>query len=200
MEKLIYRTKTAVTQTNLNSTAMLEWNNFLPTNQTWPELKLHFTEAYDLRIRTGGGGTKGTNGYHAGFNAYDDGDDSLASIQASIHNQMQSLQLANNATSQATNDSISALTAETRQLSAALLATQQQLAMFTRGGPPALGAGWPATTAAAPPGIPQYIQPAAPYDYGTGRGGPNFIPTAYMHNNFSLNCSSVRRLGNRLDS
>ena len=171
MEQMIYKAKTAVMRTGLYPTAMLEWNNFLPANQTWPELKLHFTEAYDLRIRTGGGGTTGANGYHAGFNAYDDDDDSLASIQASIHNQMQSLQLANNATSQATNDSISALTAETRQLSAALLATQQQLAMFTRGGPPALGSGWPATTAAAPPGIPQYIQPAVPYDYGTGRGG-----------------------------
>ena len=126
MEQMIYKAKTAVMRTGLYPMAMLEWNNFLAANQTWPEFKLHFTEVYDMRIRTGGGGTTGTNGYHAGFNACDDDDDSLASIQASIHNQIQSLQLANNSTSQATNDSISALTAETRQLSAALLATQQQ--------------------------------------------------------------------------
>ena len=52
MSQLIYKAKTAVMQTNPYSTAMLEWNNFLPNNQTWTELKLHFTETYDLCVRT----------------------------------------------------------------------------------------------------------------------------------------------------
>ena len=48
MEQVIYKAKTTVMQTNLYPTAMLKWNNFLPTNQIWPELWLHFTDAYDL--------------------------------------------------------------------------------------------------------------------------------------------------------
>ena len=54
--------------------------------------------------------------------------------------QLQQVQLAKNTSAQATNDSVSALTVETRELHAALLQTQQQLAMFTRaldGAPPA---------------------------------------------------------------
>ena len=52
MQQLIYKAKTAVMRTNLYPTTMLTWNNFFPTNQTWPKLKLHFTEAYDIRVRT----------------------------------------------------------------------------------------------------------------------------------------------------
>ncbi len=73
-----------------------------------------------------------------------------------------------NATSQATNDSISALTAETRQLSAALLAMQQQLAMFTRSVPAEAG-GWPAVPAYVAPAAAAGIPPVAPA--GRGRRG-----------------------------
>ena len=151
MEQLLDKAKSAIQRTGFYSTAMLEWNAILPVNATWTEFKLHFTEAYDNRLRTGAG-TTAQGGYHGAFNAADDDDDSLASIQASLQQSITNMHLSNNATSQATNDSISALTAKTRQLSAALLATQQQLAMFTRAAPAAAG-GWPA--------VPAYIAPAA---------------------------------------
>ena len=54
--------------------------------------------------------------------------------------QLQQVQLANNTSAQATNDSVSALTVDTQELYAPLLQTQQQLAMFIRvpaGAPPA---------------------------------------------------------------
>ena len=46
--------------------------------------------------------------------------------------QLQHVQLANNTSAQATNDSVYALTVDTRELCAALVQTQQQLEMFTR--------------------------------------------------------------------
>ena len=60
--------------------------------------------------------------------------------------QLQQVQLANNTSAQATNDSVSELTVEAQELYAALLKTQQQLAMFTRapsGTPPATPQTWP---------------------------------------------------------
>ena len=45
---------------------------------------------------------------------------------------LQQVYLDNNTSAQASNDSVSALTVETRELHAALLQIQQQLAMFTR--------------------------------------------------------------------
>ena len=75
---------------------------------------------------------------------------------------MTNIHLSNNAISQATNDSISAITAETRQLSAALVATQRQLAIFTQGEPLRQVAGWPAASAAAANGIPQMSSPWSP--------------------------------------
>ena len=74
---------------------------------------------------------------------------------------MTQMHLSNNAATQATNDTVSALTAETRQLSAALLATQQQLAMFAQVRPAPNG--WP--TMPTPP-IPAYIPAVAPTTYG----------------------------------
>ena len=60
--------------------------------------------------------------------------------------QLQQVQLANNTSAQATNDIVSALTVETRELRAELLQIQQQLEMFTRaqaGAPPATPPMWP---------------------------------------------------------
>ena len=60
--------------------------------------------------------------------------------------QLQHVQLANKTSAQATNDSVSALTVETRELHAELAQTQQQLAMFTRapaGYPPENPPTWP---------------------------------------------------------
>ena len=95
---MIYKAKTAVMHTGIYPTAMLEWNNFLPDNQTWPELKLHFTKVYDLRVRMGAAETTGSTAYHGAFNATNNGD-SLALIQASIQNQMINMHLSNNVTS-----------------------------------------------------------------------------------------------------
>ena len=175
LNQLIDKAKSAVQRTGLYSTAMLEWNGFTPDQHTWAIFKTHFIEAYDNRIRTGGG-TTGTSGYHGAANAHEGDfadDDSLASIQQSIQQSIQSMHLSNNATAQATNDTISALSAETRQLTQQLLATQQQLAMMTRG--PTQGpAGWPGIPAyVQPPAVPyqQGIPPVGAYDYSGGRGG-----------------------------
>ena len=119
---------------------MLEWDAILEVNATWQEFKLHFAEAYASRIRTGTGITS-DGGYHCAFNTdkeYPDSD-SLASIQASMQQSMTQMHLSNNAATQATNDSVSALTAETRQLSAALRAMQQQLALMSQDRPAANG-------------------------------------------------------------
>ena len=64
--------------------------------------------------------------------------------------QLKQVQLANNTSAQATNDSVYALTVETQELRAALLQTKQQLAMFTRapaGAPSATPPMWPHTQA-----------------------------------------------------
>ena len=171
-EQLIDKAKSAVQRTGLYSTAMLEWNAFEPAQHDWQTFKQHFAEAYDNKIRTGAGTTTDGN-YHGMYSAEeqgDDDDDSLASIIQSVNH----MQLANNTQAQATADSISALTAETRTLHAALVATQQQLAMFTRG--TGTGQGWPQIQQTQPT-IPAYIQPVtqgvpapAQQAYGGGRG------------------------------
>ena len=71
MEQMLDKAKYAVQRTGLYATAMLEWDAILDNNATWPEFKLHFTEAYDSRIHTGTG-TTSVGGYHGAFNAGDD--------------------------------------------------------------------------------------------------------------------------------
>ena len=85
-------------------------------------------------------------GYHGANNTEALEDDSWASINKGLMAYLQQVQLANNTSAQATNDSVSMLTVETRDLCAALLQTQQQLAMFPRasaGAPPATPSIWP---------------------------------------------------------
>ena len=62
-EKMVVKALIAIQLTSLYSTAILEWNAIDEVNQTWPEFKVHFTEAYGLLIRSGAG-TAGTMGYH----------------------------------------------------------------------------------------------------------------------------------------
>ena len=60
--------------------------------------------------------------------------------------QLKQVQLANTTSAKATNDSVFALTMETKKLRAALAQTKQQLAMFTRaaaGAPPENPPTWP---------------------------------------------------------
>ena len=169
MLQVINKAKSAVQRSGLYSTAMLKWNAANTVNQTWPEFKQHFVEAYDNRMRTGAG-TMGDEGYHGAANVdggdYPD-DDSLQSIMQSVQN----MHLSNNAATQQTNDTVSTLATSMASIQQALLATQQQLALLTQGGMTNTG-GWQAT-----PPIPAYIQPTNPapppagYDNRRGGGG-----------------------------
>ena len=66
-EQMVDKALIDIQLTSLYSTAILEWNAIDEVNQTWPEFKAHFTEAYDPRIRLGAG-TAGTMGYHGANN------------------------------------------------------------------------------------------------------------------------------------
>ena len=92
----------AVQHTGLYATVILEWNAVDVMNQTWPDFKMHFTEAYDLRIHSGAG-TAGTMGSHGGNNATGADNVSWSSINEGLMAQMQQVQLANNTSAQATN-------------------------------------------------------------------------------------------------
>lgn len=95
----------------LYNLAILEWNAFDADNQTWLQFKAHFTEAYKIWLASSGG-TTNMNGYHGASNATnDDDDDSWHSIQEGVMNQLNQVQLANNAAAQAINKSVSAVTA-----------------------------------------------------------------------------------------
>ena len=111
MEQMVDKAITAITETGLYQVAILEWNSFDAEHMTWPELKAHFTEVYDLPQRSGAG-TATDHGYHQGNNTLDIDDDSLGSIKTSIT----SIHQAHNVNAVAMNENISAITAEsTRQ-------------------------------------------------------------------------------------
>ncbi len=92
------------------------------TNNNWDAFKEHFIQAYTAN-QAALAATHGGN--HGAANTSDDypGDDSLESIQASLA----SLQMANNASAQATNDQLSNLTASTQHQ---ILQLEQQMAMM----------------------------------------------------------------------
>ena len=79
----------------------------------WPEWKEHFIEAYELREASGI--TSGGAGYHGAVTAL--GDDVI------LDESLTQLQVANNAAMQSVQSNISAVTNETRELRAALVAT-----------------------------------------------------------------------------
>ena len=54
-EQMIEKAKTAIQTTGLFPTAVLEWNGFLPGNQSWPEFKSHFQDAYEVHLQSRGG-------------------------------------------------------------------------------------------------------------------------------------------------
>ena len=112
-EQMVDKALIAIQLTSLYYTAILECNAIDEVNKTWPEFKAHFTEAYDLRIRSGAG-TAGTMGYYGVNNTEGLEDDSWASINKGLMVQLQQVQLANTTSAQATNDSVSELTVETR--------------------------------------------------------------------------------------
>ena len=148
----------AIQSTGLFEIAVLEWNGFDAMNQTWPEFKEHFAEAYDSRLASGAG-TASQNGYHNAYNAVDD--DSIGSIKESLAG----LQMANNANCQQLNDNLSAITQESRDLRAQLVACQQQVAMLARIAPmPGAPAPWQQAPTVAPYMPPTtYLPPPAAY-------------------------------------
>ena len=95
MDQMVDKALIAVQCTSLYATAILEWNTVDVMKQTWPEFKMHFTEAYDLRIHSGAG-TAGTIGYHGVNNATGADDDSWSYINEGLMARMQQVQLANN--------------------------------------------------------------------------------------------------------
>ena len=100
------------------------------------------------------------HGRHHGVNNATGADnDSWSLINEGLMAQMQQVQLANNTSTQTTNDNVSALSSETRDLREALLKTQHQLAIFTRHPirtTPTAAPTWPHVPAQPPP---TYIPP-----------------------------------------
>ena len=96
-KQMIDKAVTAIQTTGLFPTAILEWNGFLAGNQTWPEFKSHFQDAYEIHLQSGG--MNGNNPYHGAANMFNEGDDSIEEINESITN----IHLAHNANTEATN-------------------------------------------------------------------------------------------------
>ena len=181
--QLIDRAHNAVKRTGLYSRAVVEWEAFPEVNKTWPEWKEHFIEAYEAREASGV--TSGGAGYHGASNVYDDEvtlDESLAQIH-----------VANNAAMQGVQSNLSTITDETRELRAALVATQQQLANLMAGNS-AASTGWPRNQvltqpqyAAMPP--PMYPEPAQYAAMAQPYQGPpaQYAAPAYQNNSYAQN-------------
>ena len=157
MEQVIDKAIVAIQLTGLYETALLEWSGFTEDNKTWQQLKLHFEEAYELRLASGQG-TAGTHGYVNSATANED--DSIASIQESIIN----FHMANNANYQSMQDILQAARAESASLRAELISTQQSFANFARTTPTAYVPPIPQFVPAPPPGQQQIVPtPTMPY-------------------------------------
>ena len=152
MEQMVDKAITAIIETGLYQTAIREWNSFDEGNKTWPQLRVHFTEAYDLLQRSGAD-TVRDHGYHHGNNAIDEEDDSLGSIITSMHQ-------AHNANATAMNENISVITAESARQKEIIATLQQQVALLSVNPPaPIAQMTYPPTTSY----YGQTIQPVAAY-------------------------------------
>jgi hypothetical protein len=147
--QILDKALTKIQVTNQYRNALVDWALTVAedaNNNNWDMFKDHFIQAYSANQAAL---TVTHGGYHGAANTIDDypDDDSLESIQASLA----SLQMANNASVQATNDQLSNLTANTQQQFAQLA---QQMAML-------------ATQAqqmhTMPPPMPMYNMPAFPH-------------------------------------
>jgi hypothetical protein len=123
--QILDKALTKIQVTNQYRNALVDWAISVAedaNNNNWDAFKDHFIQAYTANQAAI---TVTQAGYHGAANATDDypDDDSLESIQASLT----SLQMANNASVQATNDQLSNLTANTQQQFAQLA---QQMAML----------------------------------------------------------------------
>ena len=113
---MIDKAKTAIQTTGLFPTAVLEWNGFMPGNQSWPEFKSHFQDAYEVYLHSGGGNVN--NPYHGAANAIG-GDDDIEEINKSLTE----IHLAHNANAEATNTEMAALRAEVAATRQAMVTT-----------------------------------------------------------------------------
>ena len=157
-EQMIDKAKTAIQTTGLFPTAILEWNGFLAGNQTWPEFKAHFQDAYEIHLQSGG--TNVNNPYHGAANIFE-GDDDIEEINESITN----IHLAHNANTEATNTEMAALRSEVVATRQAIVATQQQMALMAQVSPQMQAQTFPAWQPAYPtayqqPPVHQPIPPA----------------------------------------
>jgi hypothetical protein len=131
--QILDKALTKIQVTNQYRNALVDWALLVAenaNNNNWDDFKDHFIQAYTANQAAL---TVTHGGYHGAANTTEEylDDDSLESIQASLA----SLQMANNATAQATNDQLSNLTASTQQQitqltqQMAMLANSQQMQM-----------------------------------------------------------------------
>lgn len=162
MEQLIDKAIIAIQRTGLYETALLEWAGFDEANKTWQQLKLHFEEAYEIRLASG----QGTAVFHGYVNnAEAEDDDSISTIQESLN----TIHLANSANYASLQEHLQAARAETASLRAELAATQQSMANFAQTMRPVIHA------PTVPTYVPQYQAPlvAAPPTSSYLRGRRN---------------------------
>jgi hypothetical protein len=138
--QILDKALTKIQVTNQYRNAIVDWALAIAddaNNNNWDAFKDHFIQAYTANQAAL---TVTQGGYHGAANAHEEynDDDSLGSIQASLA----SLQMANNASAQATNDQLSNLTANTQQQIAqltqqmAMLANSHQMQMMPQPMPP----------------------------------------------------------------
>ena len=159
MEQMMTRAIMSIQLTGLYSQALVEWQQVLPTAQTWDALKLHFTRAYIAREQSGTGSTA-ANGYHSAANIIAN-DDALNNIESTLSHELTNMHVANNAHHQSALASIA-------ELRTAITAAQQQIALL-------------AITPAAAAIAPAFYPPPAPFPYANNnqrrgnntRGGRN---------------------------
>ena len=151
LEQMIDKAITAIQLTGLYERALLEWQDFDEANKTWAQLKLHFEEAYEVRLASGLG-TAASHGYVNNAAAETD-DDSISTIQESLA----SIHLANNANYQALQDNLQAARTETATLRSELQAAHATMANLAQARQTV-----PAP-AYAPPPAPQFAPAAAQY-------------------------------------
>jgi hypothetical protein len=132
--QILDKALTKIQVTNQYRNALLDWALSVAedaNNNNWNAFKDHFIQAYTANQAAL---TLTHGGYHGAANTTDDypNNNSLESIQASLA----SLEMANNALAQATNDQLSNLTASTQQQISqlaqqmAMLANSQQMQMM----------------------------------------------------------------------
>ena len=166
---------------------MVEWEGFVAINKTLPKWKEYFIQAYELREASGI--TAGGAGYHGAENAFND--------DVTLDKSLAQLQVANNATIQGVQSNISAVTNETRELRAALVATQQQLTNLMAGNG-TVSTEWPAIQPPVQPTQYVAIQPVqyvAPSQYTAQsyQGPPlHYAAPSYQHPSYTQSSSSPR--------